>query len=88
MELKPFTLRLTETELSSLEKIKEIVGENTGASAIRAVLRNYIELKTKLDNSVKENAKLRSELSATKNKVKNFTTAYSELLNIDAKRNK
>ena len=42
-----FTLRLGEQEILMLEKLKEIVGENTDTGVIRFIINHYSELNSR-----------------------------------------
>lgn len=77
-----FTLRLTEEEYQYLIEIKKLTGENTNASAIRFIIRNYREQAFRLENEIIKNSVLKKSYDEMKNVLNTFIKGLNNLRKI------
>ena len=74
-----FTLRLGEQEILMLEKLKEIVGENTDTGVIRFIINHYSELNSRYLSLRKKYSLLENQYDSKVRSIGNFLTALKDL---------
>lgn len=73
-----FTLRLGEQEILMLEKLKEIVGENTDTGVIRFIINHYSELNSRYLSLRKKYSLLENQYDSKVRSIGNFLTALKD----------
>lgn len=74
-----FTLRLGEQEILMLERLKEIVGENTDTGVIRFIINHYSELNSRYLSLRKKYSLLENQYDSKVRSIGNFLTALKDL---------
>jgi hypothetical protein len=79
MKYRSFTLRLTETETSALEELKELLNVRTDTSVIRRIINNYKSLHNDLIEARRDSSKLSTEHALLKERICVFLDAFKAL---------
>lgn len=74
-----FTLRITAEESDQLDRIKQILGENTDTGAIRNLISSYEELSNRYNAEIAKNGRLDHNYRELKEKVDFFLSAFNNL---------